>query len=381
LTRRYAAARLTATLLTVGVATAADAAGVRGDIVYIGVHGTQIHAALFDPGDGNLTALGPVANNPRPTWAEPHPRLPIVYFVNDSRNEQTAQGTIQAFRVRQRSHELELFAEQSAGDSGPTHLWLDARSRTLLVANFSGSVATLPLRRDGAVGERTSLVKFMGSGPHRRQTSAHAHSIALDPSGRYALVPDLGADRVWVLPFDRRTQTLGAYDPTSGIHFVAAPGSGPRHLSFHPGGRTVYLVNELTAMVDTLRWKAELGRLEKVQSISTDDPAYTGDRSAAEIAVSDDGRFVYVSNRGDHALVVFAVDRASQTLSLVQRITSGGARPWHFAIHRTGRWLIAANRDSDSLTIFALDRTTGRLSATGKSLAVARPVHVLFGRD
>jgi 6-phosphogluconolactonase (cycloisomerase 2 family) len=114
------------------------------------------------------------------------------------------------------------------------------------------------------------------------------------------------------------------------------------------------------------------------RSLSTDVPSYTGEKSAAEVAVSADGRFVYTSNRGDHAMVVHAVDPKSGTLTSIQRLRSGGPWPWHFALHKSGKWLLVANRDADALALVSVDKRSGLLSDTGKRLATPRPVQVAF---
>ncbi len=347
-----------------------------GELIYIGMNGTKIRAARFDAKSGDLTAIGPVADNIRPTWAVRHPSLPILYFNEDHGN--SGSSVIQVLRIDPQSGALTKVNEMVSG-GGSTQMVLDWPSRTLLVANYGdGTLVALPILPDGSLGAIVSKAAFTGSGPHRRQASSHAHGVALDPKGRFALVTDLGADRIWVLPFDRKTRQIGADNPAQSRHMIMPPGSGPRHLLFHPNGRWLYAVEELTGNVVSFAWNAKAGRLSKLQTLSTDDPTFTGDRSAAEVAVSRDGRFVYTSNRGDHALVVHAVDPKNGTLTQIQRIPSGGPSPWHFAIHSSGNWLIVANRDADMLNLFRIDKQSGKLSNSGKKLASPKPIFVGF---
>lgn len=351
----------------------------RGELVYIGMHGGKIHAARFDPRSGALTALGPVADNTRPTWAVMHPRLPILYFNEESSNDGKGPGGVQALRIERRSGALTKMSDVRAGGAGTTHLWFDRPSSTLLAVNFSGGqIVTMPVGRDGALGPVAAQVQLTGSGPHRRQASAHPHGVEVDPSGHWVVVADLGADRIWVFPFDRKTRQIGSDAAGNSRHVVMPPGTGPRHIAFHPGGRWLYLAEELTANVSAFRWDASAGRLSKLHTLATDDPAFKGTSSAAEVAVSRDGRFVYVANRSDHAIVVHAVDPRHGTLRQIQRIPSGGPRPWHFALHRSGRWLLAANRDVNQLALFGIDRRTGLLTDSGQRLASPMPVHVSF---
>jgi len=350
---------------------------LRSDLIYIGMQGDTVHAARFDPHSGELTAIGPVAEGLRPTWAVRHPRLPVVWFTDEAGNDGASQGGVVAFRVDPASGALTRLGDVRAGGGGTTHLAFDRRSSTLITANYGGaSSASIPVGADGVPGAPTSILHMTGSGPHRRQAAPHPHGAWIDPAGRFALMADLGADRVWILPFDSAAQKYAVADPAAHAPYVSPPGSGPRHLAAHPDGRTLYLICELTAEIHTLGWDARAGVLTHRQTVSLNSPGFTGAGSGAEIAVSRDGRFVYASNRGENSLVVFAVDRRTRALTQIQSLPSGGDKPWHFAIHPNGRWLLVANRDANAIRVFAVDPRSGRLTDTGRSLSSPTPVHV-----
>lgn len=381
--RRRAAISMIAVVATASIVAVPTALGADknngSELIYVGMHGAQIHAARFDAASGDMTMIGPVADNPRPTWAVLHPNQPTLYFGDNSGEEGKSEGGVQTLRIDAATGKLSMIGDRRAGGAGTTHLWLDRPSMTMLAANYSsGSISTMRVLKDGSLSKPVSAIKLTGSGPHRRQTSPHAHGITVDPSGKFALVADLGSDRVFVFHFDRKTGKLGEDDPANSRHYAVTAGSGPRHLAFHPGGRTLYLINELTADIEVLDWNAKTGKLKQIQKLATNAPGFAGTISAAEIAVSADGRFVYASNRGDHALVVHSVDHKTRKLSQIQRIPSGGLLPWHFAVHRSGKWMLVANRDSDSLNLFAMDGRTGLLSNSGKSLKSPKPVFAIF---
>lgn len=351
----------------------------RNEWLYIGTQGNKVHGAKFDPVHGEFAAIGPVADIERPTWAIRHPVLPILWFNQSTGNDGKSEGAVHALKTDAVTGQLEPMATVNAGGGGTTNLAYDAASRRLFAANFgSANITALSVNRSGIPGPIVSTQIVTGSGPHPRQARPHPHAVVLDPTGRWLLVPDLGADRVWVLPFDRRAGKLLPADLTDPRHAVLPPGCGPRHLALHPQGRWAYLVEELTANVRVFGWNAAIGELTSLQTISSDDASFTGTRSAAEIAVSRDGRFVYVSNRSDHSMVVFAVNAQTGGLSVIQRMASGGKLPWHFALHPGGNWIVVSNRDSSELALLRVDKKTGRLQDTGTRLPSPAPVFAIF---
>ena len=343
-------------------------------LAYVGTDGGQVQALRLDACTGRLASLGSVATPGKPRWAVANPTLPILYVANDVAGK---NGSVIAFAVDRVSGALTKIDEADAGGIGTTHLWLDAPSSTLIAANFfSGSATTLPINADGSVGALASSVKETGSGPHKRQTKAHAHGVAVDPTGRWALVSDLGADRVFVYGFDRATRSLAPDDAANPRAFAVAPGSGPHHAAFSADGRFVYVLDELTADLQVLRWDAREARLSPVQSVAISSADYLGAKSGAEVVVSRDGRFVYVEDRGENRLVVYRADAGTGTLSLLQRLPSGGDKPWAFAIDPSGRWMLVAN--SAKLSLLRIDPASGLLSDTGQSVDSATPLSLAF---
>jgi 6-phosphogluconolactonase len=222
----------------------------------------------------------------------------------------------------------------------------------------------------------SSFLQLSGSGPNRpRQDGPHAHQIVLDPAERFALVADLGTDRIRAYRFDAAHGALEPNDPPAAM---LGPGSGPRHLAWHPGGSYLYVLAELDSTVTVLRWDAERGALAALQSVTTLPPGFAGENTAAEVAVSADGRFLYASNRGDDSIAVFAIDPAAATLTLSGRVGTGGRAPRHFAFDPSGRWLLVANQGSDAIAVFRIDPASGMPSPAGSPLALSRPVCVVF---
>jgi 6-phosphogluconolactonase len=254
---------------------------------------------------------------------------------------------------------------------------VDRAGRNILVANYTaGTVAVLPLTADGRLRPPSTVRQQAGTGPNRaRQEGPHAHEIVLDAAETFAFAADLGADRIFVYRYGAASGTLEPNDPKAA---VLEPGSGPRHLAWHPSGKIAYVINELGSTVTAFRYDAGRGTLDAFQTATTLPTGFSGPNKAAEIAVSSDGRFLYASNRGDDSLAVFSIDAASGTLAPSGRVPSGGRAPRHFAIDTSGRLLLVANQDSDSITFSRLDPATGRPSPIGRPLAISKPVCILF---
>jgi len=428
---RHALALFMAAVISAGAQAAGDCKPA--ELAYVGSDAGQLLALRLDGCVGKLALVGPVAEVARPRWAVA--AAGKLYVASDPAGQ---DGRIVAYRVDHASGALEKFDEAPAGGVGTAHLWLDAPSSTLLAAHFaSGSVTSFPLDPEGRLGPATATAKDLGSGPTRSQQGPHAHGIVVDPSGNFALVTDFGADRIFVYPFDRTAHALvplavlspkdakqggqssqgqgasgrGGHGGGHGGHgghgggvpgggeggpgggaggtperaeplreFIPDPGSGPQHLVFGANGHFVYLLDELSADVTTLRWDEVQGRIAFVQSVPISSPEFQGTKSGAEIARSADGRFVYVANRGENALQVYAVDAASGELDLVQRIASGGETPWTFVIDPTGRWLLVANQRSNRLNLLRIDAATGQLEDTGQAVDLPAPLSIAFMR-
>ncbi|MDV9174044.1 lactonase family protein [Streptomyces sp. W16] len=365
---------LTATATATAVPPAAEAAPqARPDLLHVGSwNGGQVHAVLFDPVQGVLTSNGPVAQVSS-GWVTAHPDRPLLYV-----GSQLDGGIVTAFAVDRTTGALTRTGQVSTDGGGTaggglSYLGVDRPSDTLLVANFEAGLATsLPIRGDGTLGAPLSVVVDTGSGPSPRQTGPHPHQVVVAPGRRHALVPDFGADRVFVHRFDGTTGALSPGETGPGAYATDA-GAGPRRLVLHPDGRKAYLLTELTAELQLLDWDGRSGELTHRQSLTIDSPDFTGTKSGAELAISRDGRFVYASSRGENTLVVYEIERRTGLLSLLQRIPSGGLKPWSFTVHPSGRWLLVANEASSTVDVFAVDPRTGLLTGTGNSLPLPNP--------
>ncbi|OLZ71996.1 hypothetical protein AV521_08620 [Streptomyces sp. IMTB 2501] len=294
--------------------------------------------------DGGALTLGVAVNDVRdPSYLVLSPDGGTLYAVSE-----IADGAVAAYRVDGERPEL-TGAPVPLDGSGPTHLGLYAGH--VLTANYGcGSVTAVPLRPDGTLAAKPSgRLQHTGSGPHdRRQRGPHAHQVQADPSGRWAVSVDLGTDSV-------RVCTLADGAPALHREFALRPGSGPRHLAFHPDGAHAYVVNELTPTVTVCRWDAEAGSLRPLTEVPVLPGAPAGDAYPSGIVVSPDGRFVWTATRGEDVLSVLAVE--GEGLRLIGTVPCAGRWPRALAEH--AGFLYTANERSGDVAWFAVDEATG----------------------
>ncbi|MEU5693370.1 lactonase family protein [Actinosynnema sp. NPDC020468] len=333
-------------LMTEGVAGAQGASEIR---VYLGTYtswdggGPGIGLGVFDRTTGVLRSTGAVAGVANPSFVIEAGNL--LYAVD----EQPA-GAVTALALGADGVPTVLNSTPTGGGD-PCHLTVFQGH--LLTANYStGSVSVHPLGADGSVQPHSDLVVHQGHGPDSsRQAGPHAHQVVSDVKGEYVLAVDLGTDSVYTY----KLSATGKLTRVSTAKLKA--GAGPRHLAFAPSGKYAYIANELDSTLTVATY--DKGVLKVGASVRTA-PAGSVRNYPAEVLVSADGKFVYVSNRGHDSVAVFAVSGAS--VNLVETVPVGGKYPRDITLDSTGRFLFAGNQNSNNVTVFAVDPTSGRLS-------------------
>ncbi|MEU8956525.1 lactonase family protein [Streptomyces sp. NPDC048518] len=327
--------------------------------------GPGVVVADVDPGTGALTLIGATDAVPDPSYLALSPDGETLYAVRE-----TPDGAVAAFRTTPGG--VELAGRPVPVGSAPTHLALHAGH--VLTANYrSGSVTAVPLRADGTLAPApSSELRHTGSGPHpQRQQAPHAHQVLADPSGRWAVGVDLGTDSVRVCALDDGDLTLHR-------EVALRPGSGPRHLVFHPRGDRAYVLNELSPTLTVCAWDPVGGSLKPLGELPVLVDAPDGDTYPSEIVVAPDGRFLWTATRGADVISVIALDEAGDAPRLTATVPCGGHWPRDLAIDPAGRHLYAANERSGDVTWFTVDQETGLPSRSG-SVSVPAASCVVFG--
>jgi 6-phosphogluconolactonase len=349
---------------------------------YTGAKSKGIYRSRFDPLRGQLTSPELAAETRNPTFLALHPNGRFLYAVNEVGDfGGKAQGSVTAFGVNPQTGQLWLLNQEPSGGSGPCHIRVDKTGKWVLVANYgSGSIAVLSLQADGKLGQATATVQHQGSSVNpQRQEGPHAHSVDMDANNRFLVACDLGLDKVLVYRLDTRLGSLSPHEPA----FVRlSPGSGPRHLAFGAQARHAYVLNELSSTLAVFNFDSRKGTFTEVQTLSTLPEDFKGQNTTAEVQLHPSGKFVYASNRGHDSVAVFAVDRKTGKLSMVERTPTGGKTPRHFTLDPSGQWLLAENQGSDTVVVFRVDSKTGRLTPHGQTVQVGSPVCAVFaGKD
>jgi 6-phosphogluconolactonase (cycloisomerase 2 family) len=336
---------------------------------YTSSGGPGVALRTYDPATGAVSGSGALSGVSDPSflaaWGSD-----LLYCVDEYQNRVTAVTVSDGGPA--------VLNSSGTGGSGPCHLVVHPAGGHLLTANYdSGSLAVHRLAADGSLGQRTDLVQHTGSGPDPdRQSGPHAHMVLNDPAGGFVLAVDLGTDSVYTYRLDTGTGKLAAVSTAT-----VSAGAGPRHAAFHPSARYLYVADELGDSLTVCGYNPESGLVTPGDSLPTV-PAGEGGSGRnypAEVLVSADGAFVYVSNRGHDSVARYEVSSDGGQLRLLDAVASGGAYPRHIALDPGGDWLFAANQNSGTVAVFARDRATGALTPAGAPFAVTAPVCVLPG--
>ena len=335
-----------------------------------------IHAYRFDAAAGTLEPLRRTAGVENPFFLALSPDRKFLYSIHAKQFGGKEDEQVAAYERVGRTGELKLLNRQSARGTAACYLDVDRTGKAVLVANYSsGSVAALPVKPDGSLGEPASFFQHTGSSVNpQRQKEPHAHCIVVSPDNKYAFAADLGTDQILCYKLDPATAKLTPNKPP----FARAPaGAGPRHLTFHPDGKRVYVVNELSNSVTVFDYDGAAGTLTAKQTIPTLPADFKGTSYCADVKVTPDGKFLYGTNRGHDSIAAFRIGDDGK-LSLVAIEPSRGKGPQNLAVTPDGRWLLCANMPGNNIAVFRIDPVTGKLKPAGEPVRQTGPSCIMI---
>lgn len=327
-------------------------------------HADGVLSAHFD--GTAVVEVAVAAEVPNPSWVAVSADGSHVYAVEETGPD----GGVSAF-ARSADGTLRPLGRVSSGGDSPAHLALHPSGRFLLTGTYVGGTVSVFALDGGALGERTAFVQHEGHGPDpARQEAPHVHQLSVDPVTGDVVVVDLGLGEVrWYALSSSGSLTLRP-EAT-----VAVGAAGSRHLAFLPDGRHALLLNELDSTLDVLRREGD--RFERVASAGTRGPDAAGANLPAGVRVTDDGRTVLVTNRGDDTIAVFAFDASASAVELVEVVAVGGRAPRDLVLSPEGDRVLAACQDSDEVVVFAFDAASRALRPLGAT-PVPTPVCLVF---
>ena len=330
-----------------------------------------IGAYQLDVETGKLKLVHRTTKVENPFYLAISPNQKFLYSIHAKQFGGKESEEVAAYAIQGQSGELKFLNRQSARGSAACYLDVDATGKTVLVANYgTGSVASLPVKADGSLDKAASFIQHKGSSIDRaRQEAPHAHCIVISPDNRFAFAADLGLDQV----MGYRLDAAGAKLAHNRQPFVRTPpGVGPRHLTFHPNGKHVYVINELANSVTMFDYETDSGMLIEKQTISTLPKDFAGKSYCADLKITPDGRFLYGTNRGHDSIAAYSLAEDGR-LTLLKIEPSLGKGPQNLAITPDGKLLLCANMPGNNVAVFRINQKTGALTSVGATVSMPSP--------
>lgn len=341
--------------------------------LYIGTYTSEgsegIYMARFDTINGALIQPVLAAQLHNPSYLTLTPCKSYLFAVSEGDG---SAANLFSYRVEAGSGLLTLADSVATGGAGSCYVSLVGCGR-LAIANYSsGDVSFISFNEDGVFPDEPVTFQHKGSGPDAsRQDKPHAHSVMADKKLKYVYAADLGSDKLFVFQCLNDTVITVSAVPV-------APGSGPRHFDFHPSGKMMALLNELTHTVDVFVPDSQGIFSIKIQTVALLPDSLVKNNYSADIHFSADGNYLYASVRGVDRIEIFSVNIENSTLQRIDVVDEGINWPRNFTLDPTGRFLLVANQKGNDVVVFRRDAETGILTPTENSIEVSMPVCLKF---
>lgn len=311
----------------------------------------------------DLTLLAKVGN---PTYLDASTDKQVLFTIVS----EDEQGGI-ASLIKQTDGTYARHSELLTKGASPAYIAYDQKRNLIYTSNYhNGELAVYRTNAEADL-ELVDVVKHSGSSIHENQDSSHVHYSHLAPDEKYLIACDLGTDEVYTY----EVSDSGKLTEVSRLKVAA--GSGPRHLVFHPTLDIAYLFAELSSEVITLEYNTGTGEFKEIQTLSSIPKDHTSFNAGAAIRISNDGKFVYASNRGHDSLVIYATDTDGR-LTLVGYTSTEGETPRDFDLDPSNEFVLVGHQDSDHLTLFERDLEDGTLKLLQKDFYAPEVVNVFM---
>ena len=236
-----------------------------------------------------------------------------------------------------------------------------------------GTVAMFAVKPDGSLEPACDVAVFDRRPPDQPGAGAAAHSVNFDNTGKWVIACDVGADHIYVFPFDPVARTL-----TNGKSFATPTGRAPRHSAVHPRLPYFFITNERESILSSFHFDARTGEVAPVHTAPTIPADFKERNSLADIRLHPNGNFVYASNRGHDSLAIFRIEQDSGKMILVDIASTQGGNPREFDFEPSGKFLYVGNQTTNQMVTFAVDGATGKITSTGARAEISKPSCVKF---
>lgn len=181
-----------------------------------------------------------------------------------------------------------------------------------------------------------------------------ASYLALSPDGRTLYAVNEQTPRGTVMALDI------ASDPGRPVLLGKQPsgGSGPTHLSVHPGGGHLLTANygDGTVAVHPLSGDGHIGP-------PSDIARHPGEAHAHQALADPSGQWVIAADTGTHSVFVYGFDPGGGKLRLHQHVRlAQGFGPRHLAFHPGGRYAYILGERASQIVVAAWDTAAGRFT-------------------
>ncbi|MCL7763257.1 lactonase family protein [Polaribacter sp. Z014] len=317
---------------------------------------------------GALKKIGLVAETVNPTFLAKSKDQKTLFSVGETNVNGT--GFIKSFKIEGDS--LVLISKEESGGAGPCFVAIN-EDNYIVTANYGGgSVGLLKADTSGKLSKLLNVQQHVGKGTTKRQKGPHAHSAWFHPTKKEVISVDLGTNELLFSTIDSQKNELV---PTKQASLKMADGAGPRHVTFHPNNKWIYVLNELNNTVSLVKEKE--GNYYVDSSIATLPKDFIAFSKAADIHITKDGKFLYASNRGHESIVIYAVNSENGTLTTIGYEPVLGKNPRNFSLSPDEKFLLVANQDTNNIVSFKRDVVTGKLTFVNE-VAAPMPVCILF---
>jgi 6-phosphogluconolactonase len=321
----------------------------------------------FNAQRGFATLVSKVAGSENASYMAVSPDQKFVYVVNEHNGK---PGEVSAFSFDKTKGELKLLNKQLAGDA-PCYISIDSTGKFIVIAEYGGgSIGVYKTNADGSIGPRVQTIQHEGYGiVYERQDKSHVHSVVFSPDQKYVFAADLGNDRLYQYKFN--PNDASPLSPATTPYYSLPDGSGPRHFTFHPNGKTAYLLNELRGDIVVYNYANE--QLQEVQTIVSATAGGEYEKGSADIHISPNEKFLFTSNRGkSNNISIYLLSKEGKLNK------SGEAKvnehPRNFTIDPSGKFLLVASKNNNTVQIFAINPNFGLLEEASQKLEIEQPV-------